>query len=148
MYYTATLIPHADGKYDVGFVDLPGCISQGDNLDDALRSAAEGLSLHVGTMIEDGDDIPTPSTPEQCRKIALIEAEQDNEPLPEGTLWQYVHFEPLVEKKKTSPVRLSISLKPSVIEQIDSVAEEMGLTRSGVIAVATRDYAMRVIRGM
>ncbi|MDR2820247.1 MAG: type II toxin-antitoxin system HicB family antitoxin [Desulfovibrio sp.] len=38
----------------------------------------------------------------------------------------------------------SISLKPSILAHIDAMAEEMGLTRSGLIAVAARDYVSRM----
>ena len=41
-------------------------------------------------------------------------------------------------------MHLSISLKPAVVESIDAMAEEMGLTRSGLITVATRDYIARM----
>lgn len=42
------------------------------------------------------------------------------------------------------PVRLSISLRPAILEQLDAIARELGLTRSGAIAVAARDYAERL----
>ena len=60
MYYPATFTPHNDGsgRYDVTFADLPGCVSQGASLEDALRMGQEALSLHIGSMIEDGDPLP------------------------------------------------------------------------------------------
>jgi predicted RNase H-like HicB family nuclease len=146
MYYPATFTPYDDGssRYGVTFVDLPGCVSVGENLDDALRMAAEALSLHVGTMLEDGDPIPKPSSlTESAEKDARL-CEEDGIPQQPGTLHQYVHFEPLVQVKETPPVRLSISLKPAIVERIDAMAGEMGLTRSGLIAVATRDYINRM----
>lgn len=146
MYYPATFTPYEDasGRYGVTFVDLPGCVSVGENLDDALRMAAEALSLHVGSMLEDKDPIPTPSTLEQAAEADARICEEEGIPREPGTLHQYVHFEPLVQTKETAPVRLSISLKPAVVERIDAMAEEMGLTRSGLIAVATRDYINRM----
>ena len=53
MYYVATLDPHDDGsgRYDVTFADLPGCVTQGTDLEDALRMAQEAVSLHVAGMI-------------------------------------------------------------------------------------------------
>ncbi len=146
MYYPATLTPYDDnsGRYGVTFVDLPGCVSVGENLDDALRMAAEALSLHVGAMLEDGDPIPNPSSlAESAEKDARL-CEEDNIPPEPGTLHQYVHFEPLIQVRETPPVRLSISLKPAVVERIDAMAAEMGLTRSGLINVATRDYISRM----
>lgn len=146
MHYVATLTPDENnpGGYGVTFVDLPGCVSVGDDLDDALRMAAEALSLHVGGMLADGDPLPSPSTPQQCREADIKEAEEDNEPLPEGTLWQYVYFKPLPDVGKPETMRLTVSLKPTIVEHIDHIADEMGLSRSGVIAVATREYAIRM----
>ena len=146
MYYPATLTPHENGSgsYGVTFVDLPGCVSVGENLDDALRMAAEALSLHVGSMLEDGDPIPQPSTLEQAAEQDARFYEEENIPFEPGTLHQYVHFEPLVQAREAAPVRLSISLKKPVVDNIDAMAEEMGLTRSGLIAVATRDYIHRM----
>lgn len=146
MYYPATLTPYNDGseRYGVTFVDSPGCVSVGTNLDDALRMAAEALSLHVGSMVEDGDPLPAPSTLEQAAEVDAREDEQEGCLTESGTLHQYVHFQPLVHVKDLAPVRLSISLKPAIVQRIDNMAEEMGLTRSGLIAVATRDYINRM----
>ena len=62
MYYPATFTPHTDGtgRYDVTFADLPGCVSQGASLEDAIRMAQEALGLHIGSMVEDGDTLPEP----------------------------------------------------------------------------------------
>ena len=146
-YYPATLVPHPlhPGRYDVTFVDLPGCVSSGDTLVDALRMAQEALTLHLGSMLEDGDPIPAPSSLEAARQADETEAAAENDPLPPKTIWQYVLADPSPRKAKAEPpVRLSISLKPSVIEKIDAIAEDMGLTRSGVINVAARDYINRM----
>lgn len=146
MHYVATFIPHTDGsgRYDIGFADLPGCASQGNSLDDALNMASEILSFHIGTMLDDGDTLPQPSTPEEAREKDLQFAKEEGFDLAPGTLWQYVVFEPERAEKKVPPVRVNVSLKPSVLSQIDAVANEMGLTRSGAIAVATREYASRM----
>lgn len=146
MYYPATFTPYNDssGRYGVTFIDLPGCVSFGSHLDDALRMAAEALSLHVGTMLEDGDPIPPPSSLEQAAEADSREAEKEGCLIEPGTLRQYVHFEPQVHVKDSPPVRLSISLKPAIVRRIDDMAEEMGLTRSSLIAVATRDYINRM----
>jgi predicted RNase H-like HicB family nuclease len=56
--------------YSVDFPDLPGCISAGDDLEEALAMAREALSLHLYGMLEDGEAIPKPADP------ATIEAEK------------------------------------------------------------------------
>jgi predicted RNase H-like HicB family nuclease len=146
-YYPATFLPHpkCPGRFDVTFVDLPGCVSFGDTLMDALRLAQETLTLHLRSMLEDGDPIPAPSTLDEARRKDEVESDAENDPLPEGTLWQYILVDIVPRKAKSeSPVRLSISLKPSIIEKIDAIAEDMGLTRSAVINMAMRDYINRM----
>ena len=73
MYYPATFTPHTDGtgRYDVTFADLPGCVSQGASLEDAIRMAQEALGLHIGSMVEDGDTLPEPSI------LAVLIADRD-----------------------------------------------------------------------
>lgn len=61
-YYPAQ-IEKGKGNYGVWFVDLPGCVSAGDTIADAIAGAHEALALHISGMIEDGEKIPTPSEP-------------------------------------------------------------------------------------
>ena len=50
--------PHA---VSVEFVDLPGCLTQGDDYREAFLNAKEALHLHLVGMIMDGEEIPKPS---------------------------------------------------------------------------------------
>ncbi len=59
--YLAVFEPSTDGSYSIYFPDLPGCISVGNNLEEAARMAAEAASLHVYSMECDNEEIPTPS---------------------------------------------------------------------------------------
>lgn len=47
--------------YSVYFPDLPGCISCGEDFEDAQKQAAEALGLHIYGMEKDGDELPIPS---------------------------------------------------------------------------------------
>lgn len=89
MYYPAALTPYEDssGRYGVTFVDLPGCVSVGENLDDALRMAAEALSLHAGSMLEDNDPLPPPSSLAQTAKEHARFCEEESIPHMDGTLY-------------------------------------------------------------
>ena len=42
-------------------LDLPGCFSAGDNLDDAMDNAKEAISLWLGNELDAERCIPTPS---------------------------------------------------------------------------------------
>ncbi len=58
-----------DEETSVGvvFPDLPGCISMGDNYDEAVQMAHEALSAHIEALLADGEPIPAPRTLEQIR---------------------------------------------------------------------------------
>jgi predicted RNase H-like HicB family nuclease len=128
----------------VTFADLPGCVSTGDDLAHALSRAQEALSLHISGMVEDGDPLPRPSTLDEAMEKEKFQAGADGCLLPEGTFCQYVVAETFPLKKLESPVRLSISLKGDIVKKIDELANEMGLSRSGLINVATREYLSRM----
>jgi predicted RNase H-like HicB family nuclease len=61
--YPAIFDPSQDGGYTVTFPDLPGCVTEGDDLGETLRMAAEAMALYLYCAEEDGDEIPTPSEP-------------------------------------------------------------------------------------
>ncbi len=52
------LIPDEDGGYAVEVPTLPGCISQGDTVDEALENIKEAIALHIADMIANGEDVP------------------------------------------------------------------------------------------
>ena len=61
--YFAIFQPQKEGGYTVTFPDLPGCITEGDDYDDAVNNAAEALALYIEVTTEDGDILPKPSEP-------------------------------------------------------------------------------------
>ena len=52
----------------VTFPDLPGCVSCGDDISEALHMASEALGLHLFGMEEDGDEIPVPTDVFEVKK--------------------------------------------------------------------------------
>jgi len=63
MFYVAKLTPEKDGGYSVTFPDIPGCISQGDTKEEALKMAKEALELVLEEYL-DGRPLPDPDTDE------------------------------------------------------------------------------------
>lgn len=142
MHYPATFTPYADGsgQYGVTFVDLPGCVSIGENLEDAIRMGGEALSLHIGAMIGDGETPPRPSSLEEAEKQDRQAALRENMPEAAGTLYRVIHFEPALGVPENLVVRVTISLKPALLRLMDSTARELGITRSALISAACRKY--------
>jgi predicted RNase H-like HicB family nuclease len=48
--------------YGVSVPDLPGCISAGDTLTEALLMAEEAIQLYLESMLDDDQMLPDPST--------------------------------------------------------------------------------------
>lgn len=62
--YNAIFTPEDEGGYSVYVPDLPGCISQGDNFEDAKSNIKEAIELYL----EDADGELYHVTPDQSRK--------------------------------------------------------------------------------
>lgn len=52
------LIPDEDGGYAVEVPSLPGCISQGDTIDEALANIKEAIELHIADMLANDEEVP------------------------------------------------------------------------------------------
>lgn len=56
--YTAVFEPAEGGGYTVYFPALPGCITEGDTLEDARSAAAEALYAYLESLLADGQPLP------------------------------------------------------------------------------------------
>jgi predicted RNase H-like HicB family nuclease len=65
--YIALIHKDENTSYGVSFPDVPGCISAGDTLDEALANAAEALAGHLALMREDSEAEPVARSPEAIR---------------------------------------------------------------------------------
>ena len=61
--YTAILEPHENGAYMVTIPDIPGCVSYGDNLYEAVLMGTDAVSLMLTYLEEKGKAIPPASPP-------------------------------------------------------------------------------------
>jgi antitoxin HicB len=58
------LIPDMeDGGYTVIVPSLPGCISEGDTVEEALGNIAEAIELHIESMTAHGEQVPDDIAP-------------------------------------------------------------------------------------
>ena len=63
MKFTVVLSPEADGGYSVVCPAVPGCVSQGDSLDEALANIREAILLCLEVRKEEAQPLPV-ETPE------------------------------------------------------------------------------------
>jgi predicted RNase H-like HicB family nuclease len=58
--YPVTLYPESEGGYVAQIKDLPGCLTQGETLDEVIANINEARELWIETAYE--AEIPLPST--------------------------------------------------------------------------------------
>lgn len=57
--YTIMLQPDPEeGGYTVTVPALPGCVTQGETLEEAIAMAKDAIRLHVESLIADGEPVP------------------------------------------------------------------------------------------
>ncbi len=57
--YTIILHPEPEeGGYSVTVPALPGCVAQGETLEEAIALAKEAIALHVVGLREEGEPVP------------------------------------------------------------------------------------------
>lgn len=82
--FPAVFDPGTDGSggYTVTFPDLPGCITEGKDFSEAMLMAKDALEGYLYSMEEDGEVIPSHSSPSKIRVpsggcIAIVEVWTD-----------------------------------------------------------------------
>jgi predicted RNase H-like HicB family nuclease len=138
-YYIAGIVPEdaaSGGGFSVYMPDLPNIAAGGETVEEAIRNATSGLYIALRALTEQNSPIPDPSGLTEVRAKVLAERELDGLPCPEETVYQYI-APPVLD---TTPVRLNMSLAKALVDEVDAVRNRLGMTRSGLIATATRDY--------
>lgn len=117
--YPAVFHPNPDdGSYTVLFPDLPGCITEGKNLENALYMAQSALSLWLEYAVEHQEPLPA-ATPRQA--LCVEPGEFVN------LVWAGV--------KDGRAVKRTVSLP----QWMDQRASELGLSLSRVLQDALRN---------
>lgn len=62
----SVLLPEEGGGYLIEFLDLPGCISDGETIDEAITNGRDAIFCWIETAKQYGDDIPLPRSSVCC----------------------------------------------------------------------------------
>jgi predicted RNase H-like HicB family nuclease len=106
--------------------DLPGCFSAGDSAEEAFANAQQAIDLHLQTLIEDGQDLPSP------KPLAHWQAQ------PEFAGWVWALIEVNVGRFEGKAEKINITLPRRLLARVDDYARAHGETRSGFLARAAR----------
>lgn len=70
--YPVALYPEEDGGFTIAVMDLPGCVSHGETVEEAVEALAPAREHWLQTAYERGDLIPLPSTKATYSGKALL----------------------------------------------------------------------------
>jgi predicted RNase H-like HicB family nuclease len=129
MQYIAIIHKDGDSAYGVTLPDFPGVFSAAADWEDLAANIQEAVALHA----EGREDVEPPEALSFEAVTALEEAEG-------GTL-MLVDVDFGFLNSKAVPV--NITMPAYVRNRLDKAAKAWGLTRSGLIQAATRDYISR-----
>ena len=115
--------------YGVTVPDLPGCVSAGDTLEQALANAGEAILGHLEVMVEDGKPVPEPNS--------MVPS------LGSGQMIGAVKINLAELEALRETVRLNISMARRTLERIDEAAKLAGTTRSGFLTMAALAHINR-----
>jgi antitoxin HicB len=57
--YRILLREEPEGGYTVSVPTLPGCITYGENIPDAISMAREAIALYIQSLVAHGEEIPS-----------------------------------------------------------------------------------------
>ncbi len=127
MEYVAYLHKNKKSDYGVSFPDFPGCITAGKTLDEARRFAQEALELHIAGMMEDEEDIPSPS---------VLDHIKDSPDMKDAIAF-------MVSVNPPSPtIRINLTLRENQLGEIDRAAKIAGTNRSAFMVQASIEKAL------
>jgi predicted RNase H-like HicB family nuclease len=124
--YIAVFEPINNG-FSVYFPDLPGCISFGDDFQEAQKQAVDALGLHIYGMEKDGDELPLPSrTPKIDFDTAI------------GYMLSPITVFPDIVKNELDNRAVKTNL--TIPAWLKEMAEAQGVNYSKVFQTALMDY--------
>ena len=123
MHYPIAIEPGDEHTaFGVVVPDLPGCFSAGDTIDEAIANAKEAIDLWIEAALDDGAEIPAPSTVGRYASQAEYS----------GWTFGVIEFDPAALDDTIE--RVNVTLPRRVLYRLDQKARAVGETRSGYIA--------------
>jgi predicted RNase H-like HicB family nuclease len=74
MYHYLVIVEAGEHNLSAYVPDLPGCVATGTTREELERTMLEAIDLHLHGMLEDGEQIPAPSTTAEYIEVAPPEA--------------------------------------------------------------------------
>ncbi len=124
-YTYPAIFNYSDDGISISFPDLPGCLSQADYTEEALKNSEEVLGLWMYNMEDENEPIPAP-TP-----IEHIDC------LPNEKVFLIKTWMPLV---RTQIENQSVKKTLTIPKWLNTIAEERGVNFSQILQAALKEY--------
>jgi len=122
MHYPANIRP--DGKFFlVTFPDIPEAITQGNDIEDAMRHGADVLESALDFYLESGRTIPAPSRPKRGQRLIELPASLSAKLLlVNEMIVQQVRPAELARRLQVTPQEVTRLINPRHKSKIDGIA--------------------------
>lgn len=121
LFYPAIFHKAEEGGFWITFPDIPECMTQGDDMQQAYEMAVDALGLAITSREEEKQELPVPSDP---YKFTIT----DNE------FCAVIEFDMLAYKKRTNSKSVKKTL--SIPEWLNEEATALGVNFSQVLQEA------------
>ena len=121
LFYPAIFHKAEEGGFWITFPDIPECMTQGDDMQQAYEMAVEALGLAITSRIRECQEIPLASEPDQM----VFEAD---------SFCVVIEFDLLAYKKRTNSKAVKKTL--SIPEWLNEEATAAGINFSQVLQEA------------
>jgi len=126
-FYPAVLERDENGYFGLWFPDFPGAVAAGKSQDEAMAKGQDALADAMQARAERDGALPAPSP------VEAIELPDDCD---------FVTFLAVGATPPDPSERVNVYLPRSLIERVDRVAAECGMTRSSFFGLAVSRLAM------
>ena len=69
--YSILVDPSPEGGYAVTVPVLPGCITQGQTIEECIARAQEAIALYLDDLVASGEEIPVETEHPQLLQVAV-----------------------------------------------------------------------------
>lgn len=69
--YSIVVDPDPDGGFTVTVPTLPGCITQGETIDECVAHAREAIELYIEDLVAAGEAVPEETEPPRLLKVTV-----------------------------------------------------------------------------
>ena len=126
MKYPVVIHKEENTEFGVSFPDLPGCITAGITIEDALEMAVEAAELYIEDVLLEGEPIPVSGT---------IEDYLQHPDFSDGIFWSLIDID--LTKLSDRTKRINITVPERLLAMIDAHAEKINQPRSAFMVSAS-----------